>query len=392
MPKTMIPTIEGLPEIPVGEERDWELWWKKQRTTMDREPERKQTGLWPAAQAPIIDGIYYETEWTARGYNPQEGLDWATTFGCPTIALRGDGSKQPATSWKGVGPGDSAGPDDGAGRAALTGFTFDVIDLDGVQGLLSWNKFVRPILSALGLPAIALQRTRRGWHLIIPSMGTGNTAGVFPGIDVRGTGGYIVAAPTKHADGRYYLHYAPTPETMQQAVDWSRGWQEAHPGIGMAEILGAYAQDKKPTPVTSETKPQPKQRVSSPARPKAACTSAYTATGATSRRMAMWQSSGAARQIDELSSAGEGRRNDLLNRACYTLAKMFETTPVPGIDPEEVWRDVKATARSIGLDDEEIDDVMSRAIEAGRAAGPATVPADLAAEEDKFQARQMRAA
>jgi hypothetical protein len=80
-----------------------------------------------------------------------------------------------------------------------TGHLVDVIDLDGLPGVLSFSHME-------GLPpVIGRARTVRpgGWHLFIRSTGIGNRAGVLPGIDIRGDGGYVVAAPSV-INGRMY--------------------------------------------------------------------------------------------------------------------------------------------------------------------------------------------
>lgn len=63
----------------------------------------------------------------------------------------------------------------------------------------------------VGLPSTVEQRTGGGGrHLVYaaPEGGIKNAANVFgadyPGLDTRGRGGYIVAAPTTHADGARY--------------------------------------------------------------------------------------------------------------------------------------------------------------------------------------------
>ena len=76
-----------------------------------------------------------------------------------------------------------------------TGINFDVIDVDVPDG---W-KSLQAMLAA-GLPWDVHGKAvtaSGGMHLLIPpAEGRGNKAGIMPGIDIRGTGGYIVAAPS----------------------------------------------------------------------------------------------------------------------------------------------------------------------------------------------------
>ncbi len=65
-----------------------------------------------------------------------------------------------------------------------------------------------------------------------------NQAGLRPGIDVRGDGGYVVAPPSLHASGNYYrwaegrapqqLEPAPIPRWLLQALTGARG-RTGHP-------------------------------------------------------------------------------------------------------------------------------------------------------------------
>lgn len=108
--------------------------------------------------------------------------------------------------------------------------TFWVLDIDGPEGALS--------LAALeaehgALPDTPEQKTARGRHICFayePGRPIRNRAGVpGPSIDVRGEGGYIVAAPSRHATGVQYtwhvdrrpskMAFAPAPEWLLVLVE-----------------------------------------------------------------------------------------------------------------------------------------------------------------------------
>lgn len=84
-----------------------------------------------------------------------------------------------------------AKPDRNIGLA--TGHLFDVIDVDGPDGIRS----IAEIEDAGHLPAvIGTVVTPRGYHLYIRPTGDGCTTAIRPGIDYRGIGGYVVAPPS----------------------------------------------------------------------------------------------------------------------------------------------------------------------------------------------------
>lgn len=104
-----------------------------------------------------------------------------------------------------------------------TGIAFDVIDIDPPQGALSYAQLL----------AEEDQRTGRGWipdvhgqvatssgglHLYIPPTGDGNGAGIIPGIDYRGAGGYVVAPPSTLGErGRAWSWITtPSPATAHR--------------------------------------------------------------------------------------------------------------------------------------------------------------------------------
>jgi hypothetical protein len=89
-------------------------------------------------------------------------------------------------------------PDANIGIA--TGHRVDVIDIDGMDG----NKSLAAIIDELP-PRLGWVSTPRpgGRHFYVPASGRGNAAGIFPGIDYRGIGGYVVAPPSRTEQGRY---------------------------------------------------------------------------------------------------------------------------------------------------------------------------------------------
>ncbi len=81
-----------------------------------------------------------------------------------------------------------------------TGHLVDVIDIDGELGhqsrLNNWDLFK-------SLDVIAVVSTPRagGQHIYVKAHGGGNRAGVWPGIDIRGKGGYVILPPSRLKEG-----------------------------------------------------------------------------------------------------------------------------------------------------------------------------------------------
>lgn len=97
-------------------------------------------------------------------------------------------------------------PDANIGLA--TGDLVDVFDFDGLTGQTSrahnWELFEQ--LNVLGV--VSTPRAG-GMHLYVPAAGRGNKAGLLPGVDYRGRGGYVVAPPSRRADGGIYQWTRP---------------------------------------------------------------------------------------------------------------------------------------------------------------------------------------
>lgn len=82
-----------------------------------------------------------------------------------------------------------------------TGHAFDVIDIDPPHGPLSYTQLLAeedPRTGQGDIPDVHGQvaTSSGGLHLYIPPTGDGNGAGIMPGIDYRGAGGYVVAPPS----------------------------------------------------------------------------------------------------------------------------------------------------------------------------------------------------
>lgn len=105
-------------------------------------------------------------------------------------------------------------PDHNIGLA--TGFLFDVIDIDTPDADGDPNGYdeLPRLLANEKMPdAHAIVHTESGGqHLYVPAQGKGNRAGIRPGVDYRGIGGYVVAPPSRTMSGRWFFTVQPSPE------------------------------------------------------------------------------------------------------------------------------------------------------------------------------------
>ena len=94
-----------------------------------------------------------------------------------------------------------------------------IVDLDGNAALSVWSAFEETFG---GTPTLTSETGDWGWHLLFSDeAGEGrNTAGLLgPGIDTRGPGGYIIAPPSIHPNGRRY-RWMGERRQIAAAPDW----------------------------------------------------------------------------------------------------------------------------------------------------------------------------
>lgn len=111
-----------------------------------------------------------------------------------------------------------------------TGHMFDVIDVDVPKekngeltpdGREIFAKLLEQVNPADGkgpLPdCYGINKTPTGGiHILVAKTGAGNRGGLFPGIDTRGIGGYIVAPPSQRPEGRYRWEVPPAPKMRRR--------------------------------------------------------------------------------------------------------------------------------------------------------------------------------
>ena len=141
---------------------------------------------------------------------------WYASMGWPVLPLQ-DGQKLPATkhglndastdpekiaAWWSAHPGSNIG--------IRTGVLFDVVDIDGADGMQSLAELGDGVLPEVHGKAL----TPRGIHYFVTATGSGNRAGVRKGIDYRGVGGFVVVAPSVVEGKRYSWSMRPSPAIL----------------------------------------------------------------------------------------------------------------------------------------------------------------------------------
>lgn len=185
------------------------------------------------------------------------------------------------------------------------------------------------------LPPTCEQTTGSGGRQLLfahPGGSVGNRAGLLPGIDVRGDGGYIVVPPSIHATGSRYqwlgrVAPAEPPSWLLALLDRSRTLQ-----VPVVEVAA------RPLPTGS--------------------------------RQQRYVAAALQRELASLATAVEGSRNDTLNRAAFNLGQLAGAGLV---DQDHVTAKLEKVAVRTGLGPTEI----RRTIASGFAAGlqhPRTPP------------------
>jgi len=75
-----------------------------------------------------------------------------------------------------------------------------VVDLDTENA----KEELKSFLGDYDLAAVPRSRTGKGWQLFFkhPGMSVPNRTGVIPNMDIRADGGYVVAPPSIHPNGK----------------------------------------------------------------------------------------------------------------------------------------------------------------------------------------------
>lgn len=227
------------------------------------------------------------------------------------------GEKIPATQWTRfqtqratlaeISEWQRAGHNAGIVTGEISGVV--VLDLDSEAALTE--------ATGRGLPETLTVNTARGRHLYFqhPGFPVRNKVKIFPGADLRGDGGFVVAAGSVHETGARYV-WLTEP-----------AWTEIAPAPGwLMEKLRSQP----------EIDPQPRAPLSATPYGRSALD----------------------RELTILRNTQEGSRNNQLNRSAHALARLVAGGQ---IDAAETKRALHHAALSIGLEAREIE----RTLESG---------------------------
>ncbi len=241
----------------------------------------------------------WERGWSVVPLKPQDKR--------PAIRWRGyqetRANKNVVDSWLGQWPAANIGIVTGA----ISGIV--VLDVDGLDGMVS--------VSRLGMlpgrsPKVS---TGRGVHYYFkhPGYPVRNFAGVFPGLDFRGDGGYVVGAGSIHPNGSQYMWMvSPEDAPLLDMPDW------------LLEIVtgeGKSAHDDEETPVSHSEPLEPVERTVSRANSKT--------VGEGGRG---WALAALRKESAKMAAAVDGTKHERRRNSAIALAGLM-----PAISEQEIF-------------------------------------------------------
>ena len=206
-----------------------------------------------------------------------------------------------------------------------------VLDVDGNAGKAS----LKELQAEHGrLKKTVTVQTGKGRHLYFRcgDAPVSNSAGrLGKGIDVRGNRGYVVAAGSVHVSGALYRFVE---------------------GRALNELNVARAPRWLLDLVTAE----------GAANDEAVAVEIHSLPAKKMDRARAYADSARRRELDRLGKAPKHQRNDTLNRAAFKLGQLV---PYGILDIAIITQDLAAVARTIGLDESEIEPTIASGLKAG---------------------------
>ncbi len=212
----------------------------------------------------------------------------------------------------------------GANIGIATGHAFDALDVDGPDALALLELAGDADGDDVEGPTV---ETPRGWHCYVAPTGMGNAVDLVAGVDWRGLGGYVVAPPSRRPTGRYSW-------IVGGLEDQGPDTELVAPPAWLARLHPARRAARAPRP-------------RGPAGNVAATNYGRAALNA---------------ELDKLSHAVQGTRNDRLNAAAHALGRLVAGCQLDGPD---VAGELLRVALSIGLPETEAVRTIASGLGAG---------------------------
>lgn len=157
-------------------------------------------------------------------------------------------------------------------------------------------------------------------------------------MDIRGDGGYVVAAPSVHPNGAIYKWLVPEATQLAPAPGW------------LLDLLRPPALEQPPTPPVST----------------ASTEKAITIRGKVINNPTIYAAAAANREIDRVRDSSNGSRNENLNSAAFNLGELV----VLGLlDRPAIEHDLLTAALTAGMSEQEARATLRSGFEAGTGNG-----------------------
>ncbi len=239
-----------------------------------------------------------------------------------------DASTDPATikRWWAKNPGAAIGVPTGEKSGWV------VVDKDDYKAEFDQAGWLAILEEIGGLPETLTQRTGGGGTQYIfqhPGHQVKCKNGLITGVDIKGDGGYIIVAPSPHPSGNHYK--------------WKKKVDPASLPPALLDIINGKNNRQEPPP--------PRQ--------------AYHPGTVTA-----WAEKALSEESNRVATAAENTRNDVLNRAAFSLGQIVAGG---GLDRSTVEAELMSAAAAAGLTSKEIPKTIQSGMKAG-AGSPRTAP------------------
>lgn len=227
-----------------------------------------------------------------------------------------------------------------------------------------------------GVPQTPTVATGKGLHLYFRCLDTaiGNRANFasVEGFDFRGEGGYVVAPPSLHPEGRTYewLH-SPEDVALAEMPEW---------------LQTLLLKDAVPTPNAPLPQTMPVREQGEPPAPPEPETQEDTDLSEAQQKYRFYAEQTIQAELQRLAGAPPGERNDHLNRSAFKLGQLVG---IGVTDEQEIERRLTTVALTLGLTRKEARATIASGVRAGKGHPRVWLPGE-GDPPDTPEARQKR--